>query len=166
LLAPEHNATLRNRILEKIMAEEWYPTFAIILAIATEAPSVILPDEEAKYGGLKHFQGFQATITVVKSCLYKARGDETANLIANQTLLQAWDSEIVNFGRSFLDKGQMLLLRDISGKRLMADVVLKLKEKFPESDFRRGAETAQDIFLSHWKVLEQKGINLTDKRAP
>jgi len=165
LYAPEHNPNLLNQIVEKIAKEDWFPTRAIIVGVSVEAPMMITQNEGAKFGGMEHFQGFRAAITLMNSSIYMASDDPMSQMMANNSLMQSMNSEVMDLGQRFLDTGRTLLLRDLSGKRLMAEIIKQLKSNFPNQDFQRGAKTAEDIFLAYWKILERLGFDLIDPRA-
>ena len=165
LYAPEHNPSILAQIVEKIR-ENWFPTRAIILGVSVEAPMMITPHQADEFGGMEHFKGFRSAITLMNSSIYTLQEDEGGNMMANNSLMQAMDFKLVQIGQQFLNTGYSLLIRDLSGKRLMSEIIKLLNVNFPNKDFQSGAKTAEDIFLAYWRKLEGMGLDLTDVRKP
>lgn len=166
LYAPEYNNALLQQILKGVTIQKRFPTLELVSCILGESPPMLGRDSEKdpKFGGEEHFNGFRGALVLVEASIYKSGISEVSSFLAEMRL--ALSPPIMIFGRQFLDTGRSLILSDTSGKKLMTEIVKQVKSNFPNRDFQQGAEAAQSVFLAYWKILEGKGINLTNKRAP
>lgn len=159
-VAPEKNVSFVEQLLEGIAFNDNFPTERIVVTLSL-IPSLALPDEDQEY-----FLGYRATVMIAHACLYRPLENENSDVMSRMILLQIMNSNLSSLGEKFLERGKLLILKDMSGKKLMSEIVVFLKEYFSDKNFCEGAEDARSLFLAYWKELEKRGLNYTDLPAP
>jgi len=159
-VAPERNNAFIEKMLEDVAFNNQFPTERIVTTLAS-IPLFPLPDEDQEY-----YSGYRTTVLLSQACLHKSLDNENSDLMSRMFLLQMGDSNFSSVGEKFLDRGRLLILKDMSAKKLMSEIVEFLKENFSDKSFREGTEDARSLFLAYWKELEKRGLNYTDLPAP
>lgn len=159
-VAPEINNSFVDQIRESVAFNNYFPTERIVTALAA-APLFPLPNEDQEY-----FSGYRIAVLLAEACLHKSLDNENSGLMSRMFLEQMGNSKLSSVGGKFLDRGRLLILKDMSGKKLMSEIVELLKENFQDKNFLEGAEDARSLFLAYWKEFEKHGLNYTDLPAP
>lgn len=159
-ISPELNGNLLTKTLEEVAFNDYYPTERIVTILAT-VPSMAMPNEDKDY-----FLGYRTATLLAQACLYRSLDNDNSDMMAHMILSQIMDRNLSLAGERFLDSGRRLLLRDMSGKRMMSKIVTVLKDSGGNKSFCEGVEDARSLFESYWKEFEKRGLNYTDLPAP
>ena len=164
--APAHNSELRSEIFTHIFKETWFPTLAIVEGISINAPHLYsekvkpLAEEDV-------FNGFHAAINLMLACINYVRPDEYGKAAAMGISRRLWhyiNKEQADFVEKFIASYSQLLLKDLSGKRLMSELIRQFGSNFGDK-FMIGSKIAEDLFLAYWSEIEREGISLTNVEA-
>lgn len=159
-VAPERNFSLVQQILREVTLNDYFPTERIVTTLAS-IPLYPMPNEDQEY-----YTGYRIAVLLAQACLHKSLDNENSDTLSQMLLLQMGNSKLSPVAEKFLDKGRLLILKDMSGKKLMSEIVELLRENFSDKNFRDGVEDARSLFLAYWKELEKRGLNYTDLPAP
>lgn len=159
-IAPEQNDAFIEQMLESVAFNNYFPTERIVTALAS-IPLSPSPNEDQDYCA-----GYRVAVLIAQACLHKSLDNENSDMMSQMFIMQMGDSKFSSVGEKFLDRGRLLILKDMSGKKMMGEIVELLKENFTDKSFREGVEDARALFLAYWKEFEKRGLNYTDIPAP
>ncbi len=159
-IAPDRNNAFVEQMLEGVAFNNHFPTERIVTTLVS-IPLFPLPDEDQEY-----YSGYRATVLLAQACLHKSLENENSDMMSRTFLVQMGNSKFSSVGEKFLDRGRLLILKDMSGKKLMSEIVELLKENFSDKSFQEGTEDARSLFLAYWKEFEKRGLNYTNIPAP
>ncbi len=159
-IAPERNVSSVEQLLEGVAFNNHFPTERIVTTLAS-IPLFPLPNEDQEY-----YAGYRIVVLLAQACLHKSLDNENSDMMSRMFLMQMGNSKFSSVGEKFLDRGRLLILKDMSGKKMMSEIVELLKESFSDKSFREGAEDARSLFLAYWKEFEKRGLNYTDIPTP